>query len=772
MKRCILVPRNSARLVVLAGVLSLFAACEKSKTSETTEVHQPVDAPQKRTAAAPQAPSQDHMALSEVKESLFDIFDRCTLGQRGLVLDIGSLAAESRRLHRLVADTPPTYSLHLGEQFRNLQEMRTSYVFWLTDDLTDFEFSARVHSEESERIAIYIDGKRLGAGKLKKDQTRVVKISGKDRSLQRGRHQLTLSLSRPRRGRPSADISWARLGRKRKSSADFPATRAQIDTEVTIEDERHRAFVLAPSSSIRCPIFLPPGAQFKAQLGIWGDGLAELEVIVHTSDGSRVIVAHERRDKKDSRAFKEVTADLSSFGSQLVDIELLAPHGKSGARLAVANPLLLSHSPLGSPTPSAARAIVVILAGLSQEHSPPQAGKNGLPFFNQFAREATSYPNYRTSSTSATAFIATLLTGLAPWQHQLETVDKVLASSLAPLASAVEGQGGKTSFFTEVPTSFEPFGFNRGFELFAQFPPQAHHEPLTPLTEAKKWLEPRLHQPGALLSLIYLRGAHPPFDISREDARELPPAEYSGDLSPRRAAVQLQQIRQRRRTRRRRMPQEDWQRLHALKKAALLKQDAALGKLIAWLHENDAYEETLIVVMGDLAAGEKPLVPYAADAPLTESYLSPPLFIKFPKGHLRGRHQKGLFAPRDITTTLLATLGITRTLSTDGIDLGASNASRLALVRPHIAYRNHAYSLRLGTQLLRGTDGKTPRLCNITIDPNCSVDRSEQNIMEARALWLAAWSQLSPSLTKQTKNLALEENSEIESSLVVWGNAP
>ena len=72
-----------------------------------------------------------------------------------------------------------------------------------------------------------------------------------------------------------------------------------------------------------------------------------------------------------------------------------------------------------------------------------------------------------------------------------------------------------------------------------------------------------------LLVFVHLRGGHAPFDISKDVARELPPAEYGGDLSPRRAAIQVAEVRTRSHPARRRIPEEDWVRLGAMRKAAL-----------------------------------------------------------------------------------------------------------------------------------------------------------------------------------------------------------
>ena len=722
---------------------------------------------------------------------LSSVKDRCTLGQTGLVLDFSSRAILSRKSFRLWEEESPVFTTRLGERFRKLDQMNEHFVFWLTEDMEEFEFTARVHGSNSERLAVYIDNQRLGAARLKKNDTKVVRISGRDKVIARGRHKLTLSLSRPRRGEVSGEISWLRLGARDRQLTDFPGTRRELFSEVTIEKEREKSLVLRPSSMVRCPVWLPEKTSLKTQFGVWGQGPAELEVIVHTAQGEHVTVAQVRREKDDPRKFVPLSADLRQFGSQLVDIEFRAPHRPGGARVALAEPTLENEAPAFVTSPRASRAIVIVLSGLSERHSPPQAGENGLPFFNQLAKEGTSFSSYRNSTTSATGTLASMLTGLPPWQHRLEDIDFPLSPDLLSLAATIEDQGGRSSFFTGVPTGFSQFGFNRGFELFTQVGPQEDKAATAPLELAQQWLTSHLNHEGPVLSFVQLRGAHPPFDLSRDEERDLPPEEYGGELNARRAALQLAKIRGRRMRRHRRMPQDDWSRLHALEKAALLKQSAALSDFLKWLRENDAYNDTLLILVGDIGSEKQPAMPYGSDAPLDEENLALPLLVKFPHSHLSGKHTDGLFAPRDLATTVLSALGLEKNHATSGIDLGASNATRLALLRPHIAFRNDVYSLRLGSALLRGKNGHAPSLCRPALDPSCLTDRSKEDVLTARGLWRITWSELSDSLAKTQKqeridygddeddarklsqdSRAREKKALLKNALIVWGLDP
>lgn len=699
----------------------------------------------------------------------------CTLWHKGLVLDLGSESIDSRRMFALSDPAPLEVRNRMGDDFRHFEHLSTDLVFWLTEPMTEFEIAARVFGSGSERIAFHVDGKRLGSAALKTDEVTEVAISAQNTILEKGRHQLTLALSRPRGGSPSADVSWVRIG-SRDRPAPVPSTVKETFAEVTIGEERHRSVVLRPGARLLCPVRIPPRARLVTQLGIWGEGPAEAEVAVHTEEGQRIVVATTERSAEDPRNYAPLAADLSPFAAQFVDLELYAPRGLERSQIVFGDPEIVSPATEAEKAVTAKRAIVVVFSGLGTRHVPPSSAETGLPILNQLAESATLFPQYRASTTSVPGVIASLFTGLPPWVHGVDRERDSLPAKILTLASAIEAQGGRTSFFTGVPQSAAPFGFDRGFAKFDSIYPQEDEAATEPLSRAIKWLGAQLDHPGPVLSVVHLRGGHPPFDVTPEAAGELAPKEYGGDLSPRRAAIQIAEIRGRRLGHNRQMPAEDWKRLFALQKAALLKQNAELSSLVAWLRKREAFDDTLLIVMGDVGAGEPPNIPFSTQAPLTEEALTVPLLVKFPHGHRAGERAEGWFAPRDITKTLGEVLNLEKDFGE--LDLSRKAASISALVRPHIAYRASRYSLLFDSFLLIGEDQKPPKLCIPSLDPTCQEERSTDQILAARALWLSAWNVLHEPLTAQEPKEPTAEDEEpkegspeqaFENALIVWG---
>ncbi len=762
--------RNLVRLAGTFIVVSSTCGCsceEEPEQSPPSEEESGQEAPAQAAEVDPTVTSE-HLSLLSIK-------DRCTLWQSGLVLDLGNESSDSRRAFRLLDPDPVQIENRFGTGFRHLDQMNTDFVFWLTEPMEDFEVAARVISTGSERMAAYIDGKRLGAASLKSDQPIVASISGRDRTLERGRHRLTLSLSRPTSGSLGADFSWVRIGSRPETNITL-ASVSDTFSEVTVEETRMRSVVLRPGARLRCPIRIPAQARLKTQWGIWGEGSAEVEVAVHTDDGQRIVVASAEREADDPRAFQTLEADLTPFASQFVDLELTAPRALGRSQVAFADPKVVSPAPEEEKAVLAKRAIVIVLSGLGAKHMPPTAAEHGLPVVNQLAQSAAVFPQYRASTTSVPGVVASLFTGLAPWQHGVDEAHDVLPSEITSIASAMEAQGGRTAFFTGVPLSAAPLGFERGFAKFDSIHPQEDEAAVEPLTRAIKWLGTQVEHPGPVLCVVHLRGGHPPFDITQETTAELAPKEYGGELTPRRAAIQLSEIRSRQASRNRQMPQEDWTRLFSMQKAALLKQNAELSAMIAWLRKRDIFDDSLVVVMGDVGAGEPPTIPFSTKSPLSEEALAVPLLIKFPDGHLAGERIEGWFAPRDVAKTIDSVLGLEKDFG--DLDLSRESAPMQARARPHMAYRAGEYSMLFDSWLLLGHDGKAPRLCEPSLDPTCQEDRSESRILAARALWLSAWNILHPALSAQPPKESSEPIDELvpdspeqafENALTVWG---
>ncbi len=737
------------------------------------------------SAVQADAPAQAATSVTE-SVSLLETAGSCEFWHEGLALDLGDPATAARRRFSPVSLEDVERVDRQGSRFAQIGASKVTYDFWLTEPQKATYIAARVHGTGSARMAAYVDGKRLGAARLKQGETRLIEIGPRDLELAPGRHRLTLSFSRrrsvPRIGGGTgitsfAEVDWVRIGDSRPLRAtDAPPKRDSSITDVVLEEKPRRSVTLRERSSWRCPVWVQPNTRLRLSLGLWGPGEGTAEVLVARDEEEPVSLGEHKLGGEDPETpgWIELDESLAAYDGHLVELRLETREVTRGARVAFGEPRLERKTEPVPPavTQKARRAVVVVLSGLSRVHKPPSGRNAGLPSLTHLSKEAVVFSGYRTPTTVPSAVMATLLTGRAPRAHALEDGVATLPDSVGTLAQSIKAESGHAAFFTGVPDSFAVYGLDRGWGTYAAISPVTDAPATRPLELAQKWLEENLTADGPQLVVVHLRGGHPPFDISRDRARELPPAEYGGFLDARRSAIQLAEVRGRHPVRLRKMPDEDWTRLAVLQKEALGKQDRELGSFFRWLKQEGAWDDTLVVVLGDVGAGERPDIPFAPAAPLSEARLHVPLLVKLPHGELGGQETNAPVTTVDVSYTLLAALGVDPELSQPSDDLRSVAAGRVPVVgRPLEATLGFEYSTRAESWLLSGTFGKVPKLCHLASDPACVNDTFDEHPITARALWQWTYDIENGDRKDAPKRAAAEMDRDAQAALTVWGAA-
>jgi hypothetical protein len=394
----------------------------------------------------------------------------------------------------------------------------------------------------------------------------------------------------------------------------------------------------------------------------------------------------------------------------------------------------------------------------------------------EIARAGVAFSDYRVPTTVPAGVMASLLTGLHPRSHRLEDPSARLPPGARTLSTAIKFLGGRSGFFTGVPTTFAPFGFDAGWDRFVEMSPVHDIAATEPIDEAVRWLEQgiRADRREKRVAVIHVRGAHPPWDLTREEVARLPPEEYGGAIDARRGAIVLGHIRARRRATSRRLTLEEWTRLRALEDAALAKQNDALQRLIDLLRREGVWDETLLVFAGDVAEGDPPRVPYDPAPPLTEDHLITPLLVKFPGSTRAGQESRVAATTMDLTVTVLRALRLDVPEALSGQDLYSLAAGQETVAgRPLMATQGGRYSTRLGPWLLSGVPGRVPQLCQLDVDPACTTDVFDTRPLVGQALW--RWTFLTERATERAdRRLPAREPARIEpdlaAALTVWGD--
>jgi hypothetical protein len=757
--------RLSRWIAATLCALSLLACRE-----EEPEAPVPAPASSDGDEVAVRGPAYEHVETVDLLAEL----PFCAVRHRGLSIDTGSTWGQAHRSFH----APPFGDILVGRRAGHgtgrVRSSRLVYDFWLDRATKGVRVGMRAQGDRASIVSAYVDDRRIGDGRLRRANSELLDWGPISAELSPGRHTVTLSFNRTGSGEQDAAlIDWLRVYLPDNIEEQYAApTAATLVTAVELGGEPRRSLLLRQASSIRCPFVPGPGARVKVDVGFWGEGDGEIEVRALIDQGRAVTLAERNVTGGDGAHWTTLDVSLDAVPEGLVVLELAARSATGTGRVAFGEPKLIRvrETP---PPPRARTVVVVVVSGIARDLVPPWADRKGLPSWFSLSEQGTAFEGYRVSSTLVGGVVASLLTGLPASRHGLVHTSASLLPDVPLLSRAIREIGGRSAFFTNVPYSFGGFGFERDWNRFEQMSPVRDLPTEEPLRRAQGWLQAEFEEDSdkRRLLVVHLRGGHPPFDVTPEDASSLSPPEYTGSLEPRRAAIILRNVRERERRTSRKLGPKDWQRLIALQRAALLKQDAALGALFETLRAHGRWDDSLVILLGDVARGEEPHVPFEPYGELREDRLSPPLLLKFPYAARP--------APRSAVP--LGTLDVSRAIH-DGLGLdfpGAGNESRVVdlaqnteplATRGLVAVHPPSYVFTLDRYRLAGSFGQVPLLCDLEVDPACQHDLYSEAPFQMEWLWRMAVRAFQTQGATQVEDATLGEfDEDLRAALTVFG---
>jgi hypothetical protein len=716
------------------------------------------------------------------RESLLERAPSCEVEHHGRLLDLGIEASTPWSGFRFTTPKPDDVVTRDGTTYLEVANRSLRFDVWLDHALDHLRVTLRGRAGVARRVQVSMDGRRLGVVRLPED-ARTFDLPELSSETEAGLHRFDVQFGGAPRGSHGiqAELDWVRISGadERRGDEGYAApTFTDIIENVVLASVPRRALVLRAPTTVRCFVRPVIGTTLRVALGLWGNGRGAAEIVARREGAPPVTLETRRVAGGESSGWTQLEVDLSRFAGEAVSLELKAVDASRGGRVAFGDPELVQKSLPSSGVAGARVAVLVLLSAVEQGRVPPWGATGSLGTLGVLAREGTTFSRYRAPSTATGSVLATLLTGLEPRAHTVEAPMLKLPPTLRTLPRLLKEANGSAAFFTGVPTSFAPFGFDSGWDAFEAFSPVKDIPASEPFARGAAWLSRELEErPLARhLLLIHARGAHPPWDVSREEAQRLKPAEYGGAIEPRRAGVILGALRARAGRGGRKLGDDDWLRLHELGDLALAKQDAGLAQVVATLRKAGVWDTSLVVVMGDASTGTGPELPFDPAAPLTEDRLTVPLLVKFPGAALAGRDVPEPVTASDVATTVAHALELSAAdwpLTGDLIERSGAGGHAESVAQ-HATLPGH-YATRVGPWLLRGEIGQIPRLCALDIDPACAVDAFEEKPIAARSTWLATAPGEDTRVPKElgaATRTVVELDPETRAALVVWGDIP
>jgi arylsulfatase A-like enzyme len=668
---------------------------------------------------------------------LLDQLWACDVHHRGLLFDLGGPTMMGRYAGAIDAPVGVTRSDHDGASWGRIFDRNLELTFLLPETTPVF-VQLRAIGNGSERVDVLLDDALLGTLKIGKDEPRLALTRTTALPLDAGIHRISLRFRGTKRdeAEPFAELDWLRVGLPDELERTYGApTMSDIVTPAAqLGGEPHRAVALRAPAGLRCGLRVPPHSRLRVAVGINGVGSGSAAIVVHRDDDDPRVV--ERVDVKGSpeATWAHLDVALNDFAGDIVDIELSATKTSGTGRLLFGDPVLLVPAVPERATPKAAAAVIVVLNGVERSDLPPWNDETPhLAAFNQLARSATVFDDHRAPSSLVAASIASLVTGLSPRRHALVDAGARLPGSLSTIAKVARDGSVTAGMFTAVPPTSKVYGFSTHWDRFEFYSPHEGRHASAPFEDAAKWITER-HASGddarPTLTLIHARGGHPPWDLTPPEANRLPPADYAGYITPRRAAQVLAKAG----GKHNRLAEGDFERLRALYLAALSRQDQALGAFIATLEEKGMWDSTLLIVTGDVASARQTL--FVDGTELREDVLRLPLYVHFPgavRGGERIGHPTELY---DVARSALSAVGLKAPPDFGGRDLmSVASGPDYDTQRVRVALLDDRYSVRWGDVALVGAGEREVALCLLAWDPTCAYDRSAERPIATQALF-------------------------------------
>lgn len=717
----------------------------------------------------------DGPVVDRVVSSLIDQLPFCDIEHRGIFVDFGTPMVRGRVTQQgsTLTSDPDHVVEHEGATWSIIGTTRTLEMPFVLSAPTRIFISARVQSKGAKSVAFMVDDQLIGSARLKPDaDPKTITTETTELPFDAGEHTLTVRFAPARvKGDVHAHVDWARVGFPDELKTTYgPTTLTDVvQDDAALGRVPHRALRLKQPGLVRCPFRVPPGARFRAALGLIGAPEAVAEVAIRI-DGKPAVTLLQRKVKGGAGAsWEDVDASLDAYAGQLVQIELRAAGTPTAGRVLFGDPEILVSSAEPRGVQPAQVAVVVVLSGIDKRELPGYADHptNHLERLTKLAEESAVFQRHRASTNTVSGNMASMMTGLPPEVH---TVDY---GSALPLAAPTLGAWARDSavqsaFFTSVPHSFEPTGLSRGVTKMVQVSP-VEGEDRDVMAEAAKWLEDSIAAApnGRILLVVHARGGHPPWHAPQKQLDVLPPENYAGEIQPRRAAQQLAM--HRRKGGIADLSDQDMTRIAGLYQLALVETDRGVGRLLDVLDTANLEDHSLFIVTTDQSSALSTL--FADAPPYQERSLELPLYVKFPEGALAGRRVERASAVEDLTITIMNALEIQPPREPWGKDL-AKLASGYALDSegPSFALFGDVYTARWESLVLRDRRQGKATLCDLQLDPTCTFDRRPTMPYATEALnrMLAAYEERAQKTHYVRVPLTLDDATL--SALRVWGS--
>jgi len=286
--------------------------------------------------------------------------------------------------------------------------------------------------------------------------------------------------------------------------------------------------------------------------------------------------------------------DLASLAGQVVRFDLVAtgPVTLTSAGLYVPAPERVAQRP-----PAPKNVLVYLIDTLRADRLRPYAPDTTVrtPGFDAYARQASLFVSGHAQENWTKPSVATLLSGLFPWQHGATTGDAVVPNSVHLLSEGLHDQGFFTGAFICNGYVSGMFGFRRGWSTWRNYIKEGRRtQARFVAADVLEWLD---HRPAEQPFFLYVHtiDPHVPY-LPPDDLLHTYDADpYDGPVNFNRDRELLEKVKVGRVT----LNDRDRRHLEALYDAEITYHDVHMAAILDGLERRGVADDTLVIVTAD-----------------------------------------------------------------------------------------------------------------------------------------------------------------------------
>lgn len=570
-----------------AWALLALGACDDAEAADPAPAERPTEAAPASAAAAPEAPERvrirydlaAHVARAEIREGRTLVMDHGVPG--GAKYTLGGWHTRTGGHHDLDGVTALVLPGVIGKLILPVEEAGPHVL------------TLRARAFRDGRLTVYLGERAVAHATLPDDGSwDVVRVELAADVVPAGEHFVQLRVAgtgvAPGVGTAGLALDWVRLA---------PAG-----------EEMREASPPSPASLAR-PVNGAPAVTLPDGLGLgWAlrvpDG-ARLRGLVRGAGGTLRVVAH--RDGTRPRTLATVRAteagapldvDLRALAGEVARLDLVADGGGAEG-VSVLRPAVvtLDASEIADAPPRPRNVLVYMIDTLRADKLRPYNPETRVrtPGLDRWVGSATVFERGQTQENWTKPSVATLLSGLLPWEHTATSGEAVVPGSVDLLSEHLRERGFHTGAFIANGYVSDKFGFRQGWATFRNYIREGRRTQASFVAaDVLSWLDDRPSDEPFFL-YVHTIDPHVPYIPPDEILQSYDPEPYAGPVDFTRDRALLEKIK----VGAVRLAARDRQRLEALYDGEITYHDTHLASILDGLDRRGIADDTMVVITSD-----------------------------------------------------------------------------------------------------------------------------------------------------------------------------